>query len=283
MPSTASSRTERPILFFDSGVGGLAYLDRARTELPLERLVYLADTEHFPYGERAPEDVRRIVLALMDRALTVVDPKVVVVACNTASVAALAALRERYAVPFIGTVPAVKPAAMRSPSHRIALVATRGTVHAEYLSDLIAEFAGGCSVLLVPAGETVRFVEERYLDAPAEERREVVRRALAPLEGQRVDTVVLACTHFLHLHDEFHEALGEGVEVIDSLAGVVRQLGRVLEKEAVAARTPPTEPHLLWVSGRTAAAGRYERFARHFGLSFAGELAGEPRADGGCR
>ncbi|HUX19839.1 MAG TPA: aspartate/glutamate racemase family protein, partial [Spirochaetia bacterium] len=140
---------ERPVVFYDSGIGGLPYLAWVRERRPDAHFIYVGDNEHFPYGEKTHEELRRIAVSVVGRILTRFDPQLVVVACNTASVVALAELRARYPVAFVGVVPAVKPAAERSRGRRIALLATTRTVGDAYSEKLIKEYASDCTVVRI--------------------------------------------------------------------------------------------------------------------------------------
>lgn len=274
--------TERPIAFFDSGVGGLPYYAWAAEQLPGERFVYLADTAEFPYGEKSVGEVEQIVISAAGRLIDAVHPKAVVVACNTASVVALESLRKTYNLPFIGVVPAVKPAAKLSKNRSIALFATARTVGDGYTDSLIREFAGDCSVARVADGELVRFVEQRIFSADPGERRAAVARATAAaaptLARSRVDVVVLGCTHFVYLAKEIGEVFGDAVQVLDSREGVCRQLERVIGKPATS-RGGTSEPQsVFYVTGFSGAdnaseeKARYREFAARFGLAYGGVI-----------
>jgi glutamate racemase len=286
-PLTSSLAGEpRPVLFLDSGIGGLPYLDLARRSLPGESFAYLADTANFPYGEKSPAQVRRAVLGAARAGIEALRPRAVVVACNTASVVALQSLREAFApLAFVGTVPAVKPAAQLTRSGRVGVLATRQTVRARYLKDLIRSFAAGCRIALFPAPGVVDFVERRYFDAGAKEREAIADRAARVMKRRRVDVVVLACTHFLHLEDELREALGEGITLVDSRAGVVQQLGRVLAAASPAgdvaatggvAAAPsgeaPAARARLYVTRLDGAEARYRLFGSRYGMEFCGAI-----------
>ena len=285
---------DRPVAFFDSGVGGLPYYAWAAERLPSEHFVYLADTANFPYGEKPVEDLERIVLDAVGGLIAAADPKVVVVACNTASVVALEALRKRYAVPFVGVVPAIKPAARASRNRSIGLFATARTVGDRYTDSLIRDFAADCSIARVADGALVRFVESRILDADAGQRRAAVAVSAAALRAARVDAVVLGCTHFVYLAAEVEEALGRGVKVLDSREGVGRQLARIIGPGKVNRATRDPRERLrdrLMVTGfpqdstrgsltpaSTSEEARYRAFAAHFGMEYAGVIgiAAEP-------
>ena len=221
-----------PIVFVDSGVGGLPYLEATRALVPDTPFVYIADTGHFPYGTRGEDDIRAIVLQLVDRAIRRFDPALVVLACNTASVVALAALRERYEVPFVGVVPAVKPAAREAGAGGMVILSTSRTADGEYLAGLVDDFAAGTSVSIVPASGLVDFVERRLASDTADEARAAVREAISGSDLRGVDAVVLGCTHFTHLAAEIQRELGPSVRVIDSRAGVARRVAELAEAGA---------------------------------------------------
>ena len=265
----------KPLLFYDSGAGGLPYLAAVRARLPGLRCVYLADRENFPLGEKAEEEVRRLVLYSISLAVRRFDPALVVLACNTASVVALQALRDRFPVPFVGVVPAVKPAALSPVDGKLAVVATRQTVSGPYLEGLIREFADGREVIRVPVAGLVEFAEYDYISAGAVQRRSAVFRELEPLLAEEVGAVVLGCTHFVLLEEEFRSALPEGVKLIDSREGVANRIVSLLSGDGAlrgpgrASRSCRAE---LYLKGGAGEQERYRAFARHFGLRFCGSL-----------
>ncbi len=255
----------RPIIFFDSGVGGLPYLALARGRLPAERFVYVADRGHYPYGEKTVFEIRAVVLEVFARAAERFSPKLCVVACNTASVAALAALRAAFSLPFVGVVPAVKPAAAFTKNKRIGVLATPQTVKNDYLDALVRDFADGCEVVRIPAPRLRDFVETRLFDAPAAEKDEVVGEAAAAVRASGADVVVLGCTHYLHLASELEAALGPAVRLIDSREGVVNQLIRVLDRSRLRASTRAGDDG-FYLTGEHPVEERYRRFAGRFGF-----------------
>lgn len=263
---------KRPVAFFDSGIGGLPYLAWARRRLPQEQFVYLADDGHFPYGEKAPEQLRAVVVEAVGRLLAQLEPKLVVVACNTASVAALETLRARFSVPFVGVVPAVKPAAERSNGRRIALLATTATVANDYSERLIREYAAGCTVVRVAGPELVAYVEREYLDSGTERLAEAMRSVVSDLRTERIDSLILGCTHFTFLDHAFKEHLGESVEVIDSREGVGKQVARILEREDIGAPSGNAEGGRARLFHTGSDGERYRRFAERFEIEYAGKL-----------
>ncbi|HTO23986.1 MAG TPA: glutamate racemase, partial [Spirochaetia bacterium] len=277
-----------PVAFLDSGVGGLPYLAHARAFLPGRRLVYVADRANFPYGEKSKAEIVEAALSVAARLVERERPSLVVVACNTMSVAALSELRGRFSVPFVGVVPAVKPAASLSRRKRVGVLATRQTVEGEYLHALIARHAAGCDVVSLASGPLVEFVEKDLYKAGQREREDRVRQEVERFTSAGIDALVLGCTHFLHLEEEFRRQLDcQGIELVDSRDGVSRQARRVLAaaeavEEAVeeedAGHAPATHPgsggnggvqraaDVLYVTGARPLEDRYPWFAAHYGL-----------------
>lgn len=186
------------ILVFDSGLGGLTVHAEIAKARPDSELVYAADDAAFPYGGLESDALVLRVLEVMERLLATVLPDLVVVACNTASTLVMPPLRRRFAVPFVGTVPAVKPAAALSRTGRIAILATPGTVKRDYTHELIGAYARHCRVDLVGSPRLATLAEAELSGAPATD--DEIWREIAPCfadeEGRRTDVVVLACTHY---------------------------------------------------------------------------------------
>jgi glutamate racemase len=225
-PMIAPLVDDRPVGVFDSGMGGLSILREIRRQLPGEHLLYYADTANCPYGAKSKLELQalatRIAGFLVER-----GAKLVVVACNTASVAALPVLRATFPVPFVGVVPAVKPAALASRAHRVAVLATPATFQGEMFDDLVRSFASDVQVVRQVCPGLVELVEQGAIDGP--EARELLQRYLQPAVEAAVDTVVLGCTHYPFLRPLVEEIVGPGVRVIDSGEAVARQVGRVLD------------------------------------------------------
>lgn len=223
-----------PILVFDSGVGGLSVVQALRHRLPGIALAYACDNAMLPYGRREDAWLVERILAVCQAAVAASGARALVVACNTASTLALDALRARLAVPVIGTVPAIKPAAAVSRTRHIGLLATSATVSRPYTLRLIRDFAADCRVTRVAAdalvGEAERWVIGESPD-PA-----VLRRALAPLwheaEAPRLDTVVLGCTHFPLLRRSLAEAAPRELTWIDSGEAIARRVVQVVTAPA---------------------------------------------------
>src|SRR5436309_796410 len=224
--SSLSGTAEASIGVFDSGVGGLTILSALRQELPYENYIYFGDTAHCPYGTRSHAEI----IELSGRAIEFLieqGAKLIVVACNTASQAALTTLRATFSVPFIGVVPAVKPAARATKKGRIGIAATNQAAKALYLRQLIDEFAGGIEVFAVGCPELVTLVEHGELDGPVAE--EVVRAALQPVLKEDIDVIVLGCTHFPALRPVIERITNNRVQVIDSGAAIARRTHSVLQ------------------------------------------------------
>ncbi len=249
------------------------YFDEARNRLPEERFVYLADIKYVPYGEKTADQIREAIFEAFGRLFSRVRVKAAVIACNTASVVALSELRKTYDIPFVGVVPAVKPAALTSSRKRFGVLATERTVNDIYLKNLIDSFASNCDVIVVPAPELVDLVEKRYFTATDAEKTEIVTRVVKELADNEVDTVVLGCTHYLHLEREFRRVLGDTVSLVDSREGVVNQLVRVLESNSLESEKREGE-HCLYLTGFPPVEPQYLMFAEKYGLRFCGFLEG---------
>ena len=268
----AERTIDRPLLFFDSGVGGIPYLKRLNELMPNEECVYVADGKNFPYGDRGSEEIRGFVLESMETLIRRFRPKAAVIACNTASVAALSALRERFAIPFVGVVPAVKPAAEQSQRRTIGVFATSRTVEDAYTRNLIENFASDCRVFPYPGGDTVTYVEERYLRETEHERTAYVEGICGPFLRDGIDTLVLGCTHFVYLTELFSRVLGNSVRIVESREGVCRQIVRVLGKAGLRAEKR-SGPDTLYTTGLAEGRGKLlEEFSHEFGLEYRGGL-----------
>jgi glutamate racemase len=236
MPAPTSSSSpipspaDAPIGVFDSGVGGLTILREIRAALPREDLVYVADAAHLPYGGKSLEFVRGRAFALADF-LAGLRAKAIVVACNTATAAAIDALRERHAIPFVGVEPAVKPAAASSRSGVIGVLATPATLGSARYRSLVERFAQGRNVLAQPCTGLADHIEQGRLDDEATQA--LVRGFVAPLLDAGADTIVLGCTHYPLIAHIVRRIAGPGVEVIENGTAVARELSRQLEVRSV--------------------------------------------------
>ena len=227
MPDAKQFPADAPVGFFDSGVGGRCVLDAFRRLCPCEDTVYLADTEHCPYGNRPPEEVVRLAEECVRRLLSR-GCKMIVVACNTATAAAIDSLRSAHPdVPFVGMEPALKPAALATRSGVVGVLATAGTFHGRLYRETKAKFAGGVRVVAAVADEFVGLVERGETDGAEVE--SVVRARVEPLLAEGADRIVLGCTHFPHLKPVIERVCAGRAEVVDPSEAVARQARRVLE------------------------------------------------------
>ena len=217
-----------PILFFDSGVGGLSVLGPTRALLPNAPIVYAADSAGFPYGKRSEEELAERVPALLARLAEQFDPRLIVIACNTASTVALDHARAALDIPIVGTVPAIKPAAELSRSRVIGVLGTEATVRQPYVDNLAARFAKDCMIIRHGSPELVELAEAKL--AGGDVRFEAVRAAIAPMveAGPGMDVMVLACTHFPLLADEIAAAF-PAIAQVDGATGIARRIAHLTQ------------------------------------------------------
>jgi glutamate racemase len=221
---------EGPVGVFDSGVGGLSVMREIVRQLPDEDVLFFADTAHCPYGRRAHEEILQLVRGIV-RFLLSQGAKIVVVACNTASAAALHQVRQSFETPIVGMEPAVKPAAERSGSRVVGVLATEATFQGALFASLIERFASDVEVLTRACPGLVEQVEAGLVRADTT--REMLETYLRPMLDAGVDSVVLGCTHYPFLRALVREIVGDGVEIIDPSAAVARQTARVLRREGL--------------------------------------------------
>jgi len=254
------SRSGHHVLVFDSGVGGLSVVSDVRTRLPETYLSYAADDAFRPYGSKTESQLRARLPGLLATLVHMLDPDVLVIACNTASTTALPSIRTAVKIPVIGVVPAIKPAAEDSVTKAIGVLGTPGTVRRKYVDDLIADFAPDCHVLLQGSTRLVAEAERKLAGQTVNV--DVVREEIAPLfagrVGADVDGVVLACTHFPLLRDELRAAARQSVNWIDSGEAIARRLEDVLSE--ITARPLPTHAQTAFLIGPDTDAVRAQAF-----------------------
>ena len=216
-----------PIGVFDSGVGGLSVLRAIRQQMPQQPVIYLADQAHVPYGPRSLEEVRAFSEEIT-RFLCSQGARLIVVACNAASAAALHHLRRVFPdVPFVGMEPAVKPAAEQTRTGVVGVLATPATFQGELYASVVERFAGGVRLMQDTCPGLVQQIEAGQLDSPAT--RTILERALLPMLAENIDTIVLGCTHYPFVIPLIQEIAGPGVRVIDPAPAVARQAARLLQ------------------------------------------------------
>ena len=265
--SMLSVDQDQPVLVFDSGIGGLTVLREARVLMPERRFVYVADDAGFPYGGWDEDGLRARIVRLFAELLRDLDPALCIVACNTAFTVAGAALRAAYPdVAFVGTVPAIKPAAERTRSGLVSVLATPGTVRRDYTRDLIQSFATQCQVNLVGSPRLARMAESYVRGLPLHD--EAVAAEIAPCfvedGGARTDIVVLGCTHYPFLVNVFRRLAPWPVDWLDPAEAIARRARSLLPPRADALH-PDEHDRALCTAGRPDFATR--RLLNSFGLT----------------
>src|SRR5262245_38207504 len=239
------------ILVFDSGLGGLTVFREVIATRPDARLIYLADDAGFPYGDLIEERLVARVTDVLGKAIVEHKPDMVVVACNTASTLALAQLRSRFTVPFVGTVPAIKPACARSKSRRVAVLGTQATVGREYTRFLIREFAAGCDVHLVGSPRLAVYAEAELAGEAVGDDALKAETAdcFIDADGRRTDTIVLACTHYPLLLARFRALAPWDVDWLDPAPAIARRVAELLRERPL--HLAPSAPVIEFTSKRT--------------------------------
>ena len=226
------------ILVFDSGLGGLTVLREIVATRADAHYVYVADDAFFPYGHHSEEAIIARVVPLIGELIAAHVPDLVVIACNTASTLVMSYLRERYAVSFVGTVPAIKPACAQSKTKRVSVLGTKGTIQREYTKGLIRDFALGCEVTLVGSGELAALAEAALSGSEVSDR-EISAEILPCFVGAsealsaRTDAIVLACTHYPLLLDRLVRLAPWPVNWIDPAPAIARRVSDLLGKPGV--------------------------------------------------
>lgn len=225
---------DAPILLFDSGVGGLSVLGEVRKALPAAPIIYAADNAGLPYGPKSEAEIAARVCGLLGRMSERFQPRLICIACNTASTIALAMVRDVLRVPIVGTVPAIKPAAALTHTGTIGLLGTEATIRQGYVDRLEAEFAADKHLLRFAASELVGAAEAKLRGERVDPA--IYDRAVAGLRdqpgGAAIDTVVLACTHFPLVRDELAAAFGAGVTFVDGAAGIARRIAYLTQGQS---------------------------------------------------
>lgn len=225
---TEMEKSISPIGIFDSGVGGLSILKAIQDLLPRESILYLADQFHVPYGQRSLEEIRQYSLEIV-RFFLNQGTKVIVVACNTASAAALLLLRKTFPqIPFVGMEPAVKPAAESTKTRRVGVLATPATFQGDLYASVVERFARDVILYQDPCPGLVQQIENGLFDTT--ETRSILEKALLPMVEEGVDSIVLGCTHYPLVIPLIKKIVGEKIQVIDPAPAVARQVERILSK-----------------------------------------------------
>jgi glutamate racemase len=251
--------TRQTILVFDSGLGGLTVLREIVKARPDAHYVYVADDAFFPYGHHGEDEIIARVVPMIGELIAKHTPDLVVIACNTASTLVMSHLRERYQLPFVGTVPAIKPACAKSRTKRVSVLGTRGTVKREYTRTLIRDFAQGCDVTLVGSGELASLAEAALSGIEVGDA--AIAAELTPCfvgdrddPSARTDTVVLACTHYPLLMDRLVALAPWAVDWIDPAPAIARRVVDLLGPPGTEADLAGAE--MVFTSGKPHALSR---------------------------
>jgi glutamate racemase len=256
----------RPVLFIDSGIGGIPYCAEFVRENPHETVYYLADRKNFPYGPLKKEELTSILIALIKKLLDKVNPKIIILACNTATIAAISSLRENFPnIPFVGTVPAVKPAAEYCNNGKVGVLATKRTI--EDLNGLhLADQS--CQIYGVAAPELVEFIEKHLDESGEEEKIRIVKKYIGIFSEWGADAIVLGCTHFLFLLEEFHREAEGHFKVFDSLTGITKRIEFLLDENNGALRADKNikSGYSLLLTGTEPPSPAWEKRAENIGF-----------------
>lgn len=263
--------TRPRILLFDSGMGGLTVARAVAKQLPDATLIYAADNAGFPYGAWKEAELIQRIVKVMGELIARAKPDAVVIACNTASTIALVALREAFSVPFIGTVPAIKPAAALTKSGVIGVLATPGTVSREYTHALIHTYAYHCKVFLHGAKRMAEIAEHKLKGHPVD--LEELRAEIAPVfrtrEGKKTDVVVLGCTHYPLLIEDMKKVEPWPVTYIDPAPAIARRTADIIEETTLAGDDGLAHGTVILTSARGSAS---ESLAAYANMGFPGHV-----------
>jgi len=239
--------SSQPIGIFDSGVGGISVLKHIHALLPHEHLMYVADSKYAPYGNKTPEEIIARCMILADFLMSQ-NVKALVVACNTATAAAIDKLRETFDIPIIGMEPAVKPAAEASKNGVIGVLATVGTLKSAQFAALLESYGRNVKVVTQGCVGLVECIERGELDAP--ETKALIRQYTSPLLAEGADTIVLGCTHYPFVKHVIQEVVGEHVTLIETGEAVVKQLKRQLEEKGLLSASKQKAEVHFWTNSK---------------------------------
>lgn len=264
----SASNGDRPILVFDSGIGGLTVLREARVLMPDRRFVYVADDAGFPYGDWEEEALKARIVELFGRLIAEHQPEIIIIACNTASTLVLNDLRDAYPqVPLVGTVPAIKPAAERTRSGLVTVLATPGTVRRAYTRDLIQSFGAKCHVRLVGSQNLARMAEAHIRGEHVDD--DAVKTEIEPCfieqDGKRTDIIVLACTHYPFMANVFRRLAPWPVDWLDPAEAIARRAVTLLAGSGNSAEPEHGDDIAVFTSGNPSFSTR--RLMQGFGLA----------------
>lgn len=240
-----STMDNRPIGIFDSGIGGTSVWRELEKLLPNENTIYLADSKNAPYGERTKEEIIQLSIKNIEWLLAN-DCKLIVVACNTATTNAISYLREHYKVHFIGTEPAIKPAALRSKTKTVGVLATKGTLSSELFFTTSQNHAEGINKIVQVGTGLVPLIEAGRVNSP--ETRELLQTYLTPMLAAGMDYLVLGCTHYPYLIPVLREMIPAHVEILDSGVAIAKQTMAILKENGLLANPDKKGVHLFYTN-----------------------------------
>ena len=217
----------KPIGIFDSGVGGLGIMQTVARLLPNEDIVYVADNKNLPFGEKTPEQLELITEKIVSYFIQEHNVKLVVAACNTATVATIASLRSKFSIPFVGVVPVIKPMCEQTQTKCVALLSTPMTTDSQYIKDLVEKFGNGVQVLKIGCPGLADKVDAGLVGTPDMD--EYLKNLLTPVLKHPIDMIGLGCTQYPFVRDQIQNIVGPFVTILDSNVPVARQVKRVLE------------------------------------------------------
>lgn len=258
--------------FLDSGIGGLPYWEHLHERAEYAQAVYVADTAHFPYGTKTAEELQHIAVETVTKILERFQPEIIIIACNTLSVSALETLRQHFALPFVGTVPAVKVAAEKTKADKIVLIASKKSIRDAYTENLITRFSSPETFILKAEQELIHKIETELLFASEAEKEKAVKPVIDFCLKEDADCLVLACTHFLIIEDAFKKVSAGRIKVIESLDGVTEQVLRLAPPvKSVQAKNAAS---FLYVTDNCVSDKRiyYQKVAERYHLKFGGNL-----------
>ncbi|WP_299065567.1 glutamate racemase [uncultured Polaribacter sp.] len=234
-----------PIGFFDSGVGGTSILKEVITLLPSENTIYLSDSKNAPYGQKSKDEI--IALCVKNTEFLLAKKcKIIVVACNTATTNAIDFLREKYAIPFIGIEPAIKPAALVTKTKIIGILATKGTLNSSLFEKTSNSISKDITIKETIGKGLVELIEAGKLNS--EEINQLLLQYLNPMIESDIDSLVLGCTHYPYLIPQIRKIVGSKIKIIDSGEAVARQTKAILEKNGLIKNDSKNGSHIIYIN-----------------------------------
>lgn len=255
-------------VFLDSGIGGIPYLKELLKLSPQSSCLYVADTKNFPYGNKTQEEVLQFSKELVDDIIKKVSPSIIIIACNTITMVALKSLRNSFSIPFVGTVPAIKVAANVTKNNNIALIGTLRTVNDVNINKMLKEFAPNAKFISHAESDLVNKIEDGLIFENEEKRLKTILPIMESLNKDNIDTLILGCTHFLHLREDFitlGKQFSPEIRVVDSLEGVIKQTLKLSPQENI------EKKHVFYVTGvnkNKETEEKYYNYSKYFSLDF---------------